>query len=322
MSDATFETFLVSGLLVLIAAIGYLAWSAWRWVDRERDMEKLALAGVSHEIKSNLDRMLTELGGIANGTITSDIELLPIVHPQLDALLSRPNEADRRGLTTIRANYNELSAHKQTLRAVLSQQADPAQAANLAVDAAIKSLATLYLWEEHKGCPPDQARSTRSWDVRDWMKAHGFNAHILPGLHLRDLVVEHLRGAGMTLTPKPLTHTAHEYFSKRYDRKADPNAPFWKRKPKAVPAVVEAAEEAEIESEVAAAEPAPEPQAPVEAAPEMPPEAPIEPPVETPAELPQSAADPVAEPAIEPSPLEPQADSGADPKPPTPGSVL
>ncbi|MEO1661444.1 MAG: hypothetical protein AAFR51_10685 [Pseudomonadota bacterium] len=318
MSDATFETFLVSGLLVLIAAIGYLAWSAWRWVDRERDMEKRALAGVSHEIKSNLDRMLSELGGIATGTVTSDIELLPVVHPQLDALLSRPNEADRRGLTVIRANYNELSAHKQSLRSLLLKGGDPAEAANLAVDAAIKSLATLYLWEEHKGRPPELARSTRSWDVRDWMKAHKFDAHILPGLHLRDLVVEHLRGAGMALTPRPLTHTAHEYFSKRYDRKADPNAPFWKRKAKVapVPVVTETADAAEVEApepDVVAADPVP-----AETPPAPEPTADAAPIAAEPAPTPEVAPEVV----VEPTSLEPQPDSGPEIKPPTPGSVL
>ena len=120
MSNATFETFLVSGLLILIVAIGYLAWSAWRWVDRERDMEKRSLDGIRHEMRLNLKRLLDELRGVADGSLRSDIDIIPVVHPQLDALLSRPNEADRRGLTIIRGNYNELSAHKQTLRASLA----------------------------------------------------------------------------------------------------------------------------------------------------------------------------------------------------------
>jgi len=143
MSDATFQTFLASGLLVLIASIGYLAWSAWRWVDRARDMEKLALAGIGYELRMNLMRMMSELAGVANGTVKSEIELVPVVHPQLDALLSRPNEADRESLTLMRGNYNELSAHKQTLRAALSEQADRTVPSNIAVDAVIGSIATL-----------------------------------------------------------------------------------------------------------------------------------------------------------------------------------
>ena len=161
MSDATFQTFLTSGLLVLTASIGYLAWSAWRWIDRARDMEKAALVGVGYELRMNLTRMINELAGVESGAVTSEIQLVPVVHPQLDGVLSRPNEADRESLTMMLGNYNELSAHKQTLRAALGGQGDVAAAANVGVDAVIGSIATLYLWEEHKGCPPDSARGIR-----------------------------------------------------------------------------------------------------------------------------------------------------------------
>ena len=95
MLNATFETFLVSGLLILIVAIGYLAWSAWRWVDRERDMEKRSLDGVRHEMRLNLKRLLDELRGVADGSLSSDIDIIPVVHPQLDALLRLPSEIGR-----------------------------------------------------------------------------------------------------------------------------------------------------------------------------------------------------------------------------------
>ncbi|MEL7039977.1 MAG: hypothetical protein AAGL90_00540 [Pseudomonadota bacterium] len=248
MSNATFETFMVSGLLVLIAAIVYLAWSAWRWVDRERDMEKRALNGIGYEMRVNLERMLSELAGVANGTLKSEIDLVPVIHPQLDALLARPNEVNRRGLTILRDNYNQLSAHKQSMRAALVARENPDASAHVATRAVIGSIATLYLWDEHDARPPDSARSTRSWHVRDWMKAKGFKADSLPGLHLRDQVVEYLRQAGMVLTPKPLTHTAHEFYSMQYDRKADPNAPFWKRR-QAKQDVSESAEASELEAD-------------------------------------------------------------------------
>ena len=48
----------------------------------------------------------------------------------------------------------------------------------------------------------------RSWDVRKWMKAHGFRGDAYPGMHIRDEVVERLRQYGLNLTPKPLTMTA------------------------------------------------------------------------------------------------------------------
>ena len=300
MSNTTFETFLVSGLLVLIAAIGFLAWAAWRWVDRERDMEKLALSGVTYELRLNLKRMLSELAGIANGTLRSEIDIIPIVHPQLDSLLSRPNEADRKGLTMIRGNYNELSAHKASLRAALQTQGDISLPANAAVDAAIGSLASLYLWEEHKGRAPEDAQSTRSWAVRDWMKANSFHADLLPGLHLRDQVVERLRQDGMTLTPKPLTYTASEYYAKLYDRKADPNAPFWKRKAK--PVAEESVEEVEDTT------PQNEPDVSAEPDTSM---ADIEP---TSAQPEQPSVDPV-------DPVEPSVEASETDKPQTPGVV-
>ena len=334
MSDATFETFLVSGLLVLIAAVAFLAWAAWRWVDRERDMEKRAMTGVGYELRHNVKRMMSELAGLADGTVSRDIELVPVVHPQLDALLSRPNEADRMGLTTIRGLYNEMSAHKQSLRLTLAERADFGAPANLAADTVIDSLAALYLWEEHKGCSPEDARSTRSWDVRDWMKANNFRADTLPGMHLRDQVVERLRSNGMTLTPKPLTYTASEYFAKQYDRKADPNAPFWKRKPKPLPV-------AEVEAHPDPApdptpDPVPEPVSELapKPAPEPVPELTPEPaqvaspePVETavaaptPTTVPEAAADSDVAPLEAADPIAPAPDSTPSSKPTTSGTA-
>lgn len=320
MSDATFQTFLTSGLFVLTASIGYLAWSAWRWLDRARDMEKAALVGVGYELRMNLMRMIEELAGIENGSIQSEIQLVPVVHPQLDGILIRPNEADRESLTMMRGNYNELDAHKQTLRAALSGQGDVPAAANVAVDAVIGSIATLYLWEEHAGAAPKAARSTRSWHVRDWMKANDFRSDLLPGLHLRDAVVERLRVLGMTLTPKPLTYTASEYYAKLYDRKADPNAPFWKRKAKPA-AVVEDSETMpeEAETPITEAEAAPEPV--VEPEPAVEPEMVGEP---EPAMEAEQAAVPETAP-VEVESAEPEVtdepDLSSGEKPPNPGVV-
>lgn len=328
MSDATFQTFLTSGLFVLTASIGYLAWSAWRWLDRARDMEKAALLGVGYELRMNLMRMIQELAGIENGSVRSEIQLVPVVHPQLDGILIRPNEADRESLTMMRGNYNELGAHKQTLRAALSGQGEVPAAANVAVDAVIGSIATLYLWEEHAGAAPKTARSTRSWHVRDWMKANDFRADLLPGLHLRDAVVERLRVLGMTLTPQPLTYTASEYYAKLYDRKADPNAPFWKRKAK--PAVVaedaETPPEPELEAasedaDMAALEADAAPEPVVEPEPAVEPEMVAEP---EPAMEPEQAAVPEVE-AVEVESAEPETadepDLSSGEKPPNPGVV-
>ena len=230
MSDVSFQTFLVGGLMVLIGAVVFMAWCFWRYVDRERDMEAQALQGVGHELRVNLRRLLSELGAVARGEAKGPSDLLPLTHPQLDAVLARPVEADRRALTMIHASYDELGARKLDIGSVLAQGQDVSVPLNASIRATIEAIGTLYLWEKHKGKPPTEAPSTRSWHVRDWMKAHGFHADALPGLHLRDEVVEALRTYGMTLTPKPLTYTASQYYAKLYDRMADPNAPFWKRK--------------------------------------------------------------------------------------------
>lgn len=225
MSDATFQTFLVGGLLVLIGAVTFLAWSVWRWVDRERDMERHAISGIGHELMFNIKRMIAELAALPNG----DAVFLPVSHPQLEALLTRPNGMDRRAVTHIRGLYDDLNAGKMAVRAKIAQKQDVEPAYHGACRTVVTAIARLYLWEQHKGRPPAEAHSTRSWHVRDWMKANGFAADLLPGLHLRDAVVEELRGSGMALTPKPLDHTASEYYAKLYDRKSDPHAPFWKR---------------------------------------------------------------------------------------------
>jgi hypothetical protein len=331
MSDATFQTFLTSGLFVLTASIGYLAWSAWRWIDRARDMERAALVGVGYELRMNLMRMIRELAGVADGSVQSEIQLVPVVHPQLDGVLTRPNEADRESLTMMRGNYNELAAHKQTLRAALSGQGDVAATANVAVEAVIGSIATLYLWEEHKGAAPQNAHSTRSWHVRDWMKANAFHADLLPGLHLRDQVVERLRTLGMTLTPQPLTYTASEYYAKLYDRKADPNAPFWKRKPK--PAAVEEvetnedvaadAEQTATPAEERVTDPAPDPVTePMPEVPEFPEQLEATPEPDSVAEaLPETpASEPVSD-SEQPESLDVEPDALPETKSQTPGSV-
>lgn len=232
MSDANFQSFIVIGLLCLIGAIVFMAFQVWRWIDLNKDSETQSLTGIGHELRFNLDRAITEIALVSSGEANPIHDLLPISHPQLDAVLSRPTRADRRTLSYIRGLYDELNANKLFIRTSLAQGADASLAINKTGDTIINGLATLYLWEKQGGKPPPEARATRSWSVRDWMKDHQFDTYALPGLHLRDQVVERLRSGGMKLTPKPLTHTAHEFYAKRYDRKADPRAPFWTRKAK------------------------------------------------------------------------------------------
>lgn len=230
MSDASFQTFIVAGLLVLIGAILFLAVTVWRQVDRARDIESLSLKGVGHELKYNLKRYVAELGAVARGDVTGSEDLLPLNHPQLDAVLTQPVEADRRALTQIYAAYEELGAAKLAIRSGLARGVDVSPAMNAAARRVIQAIGTLYLWEKHGGRQPEQTQPTRSWYIRDWMKENEFHADAWPGFHLRDEVVENLRQDGMALKPKPLNHTASQYYAKRYHRKSDPNAPMWKRR--------------------------------------------------------------------------------------------
>ena len=231
MVGAQYETFLVSGLLVLIGALLFVAWSVWRLVERGREIEMASFAGVGYELHRNLVGFLGELSQLATGDKPIYPALLPLSHPQLDALQSKPNATDRKALSRLQGTYDAMAMHKQALTVLLGERQPTEGVERAAAETLIRGLAELYLWQAHAAKPAHLARATRSWHVRDWMKTNGFaDAHILPSVHLRDAVVQHLRDAGMSLSPKPLDHTASEYFAKRYDRKADPNAPFWRRR--------------------------------------------------------------------------------------------
>lgn len=230
MADAQTATFLVGGLMVLIGAVLFMAWSVWRYVDRARDMETLALRGVGHELRLNILQFLSELNALSAHEGLNPSALLPISHPQLDGLLSRPSEADRKALSVMRLNYDRLSANKLELRSQIAQKRETKPTEDYTVATLVQAITSLYLWEQHKGRPPVDAHTTRSWHVRDWMKAQGFKADLVPHLHLRDAVVEQLRSDGMALTPKPLNHTASEYYAKKYHRKSDPRSPFGRRR--------------------------------------------------------------------------------------------
>lgn len=221
MSEGTFQTFLTGGFLLLIASVLAICWLLWSMRDAQEDAEREALEGVSHELRLNLQRMLGELMTLSSGGSYTPGSLMDIRHPQLDAVNTALVHCDRRALAVIGGTYQELEARKRHLRSELGAGRAGTAEFEDAVQAAIDGVATLYMWDMHEGCKPAEAKSTRSWAVRDWMKATGFGQFELPGLHLRDAVVERLRQYGMTLTPKPLELTAYEYWSRRYDRQLD-----------------------------------------------------------------------------------------------------
>lgn len=230
MSNDQFLAFITGGQTILVAAALAIAWLLWRERDARLDATASAIEGVGHEYRINVQRMITELAMVARGELPGASALLPISHPQMDGVNAGLLQTNRKALAVINSSYLELSARKELLRQAIINGSDISQDMSDAMDATIDALATLYMWEEHKGVSPHEAHSTRSWYVRDWMKEHSFQNDAFPSMHLRDQVVERLRRYGMPLTPRPLTHTAHEYYSMQYDRYADPRSPFGRRK--------------------------------------------------------------------------------------------
>lgn len=229
MSDAQYMTFFTGGMWILAIATLLIAWQLWLMRDDRRDGARVALEGVGHELRINLHRMANEISQVAAAPDLGPDTLLPITHPQLNAVNNSMIRANRNGLAVIGATYLELQSRKALLKDTLAKGRDPQIHLDDAMIATIDGIAALYMWEEHNGIRPAEAGKVRSWDVRDWMKKHGFHASMLPGIHIRDEVVERLRQYGLKLTPHPLTHTAHEYYSMRYDRSKDPRAIFGKR---------------------------------------------------------------------------------------------
>lgn len=220
MSDAQFQTFLTGGLGLLLALMTLVAWHLGRMREDARAGRLSALGGISHEMRINLQRMVSELSQVATHAGAGPDVLLPIRHPQLDGVNRAMINANRNGIAVLGVTYQELEARKLSLRAQLAQGNAPGAVLDDAMDAAINGIAALYLWEVHDGALPAEIGRVRSWDVRGWMKGHGFQAEAFPNMHLRDEVVERLRMYGLQLTPKPLTHTAWEYYNMQYDRRA------------------------------------------------------------------------------------------------------
>lgn len=246
MSVAQFYTFLTGGLGLMVALLTLVAWHLWRMREDSRAGRLSALEGVSHELRINLHRMISELSQVATNPGVGPDVLLPIRYPQLDGVNRALINTNRHGLAVVGVTYQELEARKLSLRAQLAQAKEPGAVLDDAMDATINGIAALYLWEVHKGALPREIGRVRSWDVRDWMKGHAFKADAFPNMHLRDEVVERLRMYGLELTPKPLTHSAWEYYSMQYDRHADVRGPLGRRREKPV---AEAAEEHAVAEE-------------------------------------------------------------------------
>lgn len=230
MSEAQFYTFLTGGLALLIALMTVVAWNLWRMRQATMAGAASALEGVAHELRINLQRMISELSQVAQHPGVGPDVLLPIRSPQLDGVNRSLINTNRNGIAVLGNTYQEMEARKLGLRAILAQGRAPETELDDAMDAAINGIAALYIWEVHKGALPAEIGRVRSWSVRDWMKDKHFRADAFPGMHLRDEVVERLRLYGLELTPRPLTHTAWEYYSMQYDRHADEHGPLGRRR--------------------------------------------------------------------------------------------
>ena len=230
MSEAQFYTFLTGGLALAIALLTLVAWNLWRMRQEASAGRASALEGVAHELRVNLQRMISELSQVAHHPGVGPDVLLPIRSPQLDGVNRSLINTNRNGIAVLGSTYQEMEARKLGLRAVLAQGRVPETELDDAMDAAINGIAALYIWEVHKGALPAEIGRVRSWSVRDWMKEKNFRAEAFPGMHLRDEVVERLRLYGLELTPRPLTMTAWEYYSMQYDRHADERGPLGRRR--------------------------------------------------------------------------------------------
>lgn len=232
-----------TGALLLLAITGLvIAYTLWRDREDRRMVVDQTLEGVGHEMRINLQRFMAELAALTRNEPVLGGELMRVQHPQLDAVYAQMIPANRNALSVFSAMYQTLQSRKNDIIHAAQAGEDPNVATPAAIDAVIDAIVTLYLWECHNGKRPNEAEATRSWKVRTWMKGHGMQWDVFPDMHLRDAAVERLREMGMTLTPRPLTHTAHEYYSMQYDRKADPRAPMWRRKQKKEEAVQTAEE--------------------------------------------------------------------------------
>lgn len=228
MSMVEFQT---GTLLVLCITSLAIVWLLWTARSDQKAVQEQTLEGVGHELRLNLQRFMAELAAITRDEPVMGGEMMRVYHPQLDAVYRQVIPANRNALAIIGATYQTIQSRKNDIVNTFNAGRDVKQdAAPAAIDALIDAIITLYLWEEHGGKRPQDAHSTRSWHVRKWMRNYGMHQDLFPGLYLRDAVVERLRQYGMTLTPKPLSMSAHEYWNKRYDRRADPRAPFWTRK--------------------------------------------------------------------------------------------
>ena len=86
MSESQFYTFITGGVSLMIAAGLLVAWHLWRMREEHQAGIVSALDGVSHELRINLQRFVSELGQVHAIEQAGPDLLLPVRHPQLDGV--------------------------------------------------------------------------------------------------------------------------------------------------------------------------------------------------------------------------------------------
>ncbi|WP_018146482.1 hypothetical protein [Henriciella marina] len=214
MNAINSDTMIVGGVGLLILAALVIGFVLWRVRSGRKPVNGTAFKLVGDEFRFMLHQAIGEVRDLEKGWIQQPDGLATIKHPQFNGLSRDAEYAKQRPLDGLHAAYQNMEASKEEVRAALSGNGDRSAAVDGYKQSTIGAIAALYLWEKQDGRSPENTPTTRSAFVRDWMKENDISQALIPGIALRDEVVEYLRQAGMTLTPKPMAMTAYEYYGR------------------------------------------------------------------------------------------------------------
>ena len=208
MTEENLEVLLVIAGAIAGIVVLMIIWFVLKSLRTRGRALTMALDGVGHEFRFNLQRVLSELRDLTgNGDAREELSV-PLGRPQLDSLLTQPAVKDKRALERLDTTYRALEASRHEV----GTQGQSSEAIEAYKRSAVDAIAILYLWEQHKGGLPEKAPSTSSSAVRDWMKSLGFSQTLIPGMALRDEVIKHLRRLRMPLKPSELGMSAQDYY--------------------------------------------------------------------------------------------------------------
>ena len=208
MTEENLEVFMVIGGGIAAIILLMIVWFVWKSSRSSGQALKMALDGVGHEFRFNLQRVLSELRELnTNGDVREGLAV-QLNRSQLASLLGQPEVKNTRPLERLGAVYEELEARRAEVRS--HGQSDETLAAYWR--SAAEALAILFLWEQHKGGLPEKAPSASRSAVRSWMKSLGFTKASIPGAALRDEVCRNVRNLRNPLLPSRSGMTASAYY--------------------------------------------------------------------------------------------------------------